>query len=81
VLELVIEHRLSPNGVTTIGGGAATLTESIIAEPEQLLRNADRAIAGYRRSYGRLLCRREYPWMNTHPVMDRRSLNGMTEDW
>lgn len=44
VLELAIEHRVSPNHVATISVGAAALTEGAITEPATLLHNADRAL-------------------------------------
>ncbi|KEA08376.1 sensor domain-containing diguanylate cyclase [Rhizobium rhizogenes] len=44
VLELAIEHRVSPNQVATISVGAASLTEGAITEPATLLHNADRAL-------------------------------------
>lgn len=44
VLDLAIEHRISPNGVTTISIGAAATADGAAAEPGQLLKNADRAL-------------------------------------
>ncbi|QND46446.1 PAS domain S-box protein (plasmid) [Rhizobium lusitanum] len=44
VLELAIEHRVSPNQVATISVGAAALTEGAVTEPATLLHNADRAL-------------------------------------
>nr|WP_153364470.1 sensor domain-containing diguanylate cyclase [Rhizobium sp. ICMP 5592] len=44
VLELAIEHRVSPNQVATISVGAAALTEGVVTEAATLLHNADRAL-------------------------------------